>query len=98
MIQQQENYGRCPYCQAATKTEDLVLAEVVSESNGASTNDVKGADHVGNEEDNKEVHITAKDVKEAGYGINQEENKQAQVTEKRTEEVHRNAMEKKRNH
>jgi hypothetical protein len=45
MIQQQENYGRCPYCQAATKTEDLVLAEVVYKNNGNSTNDEKEVGH-----------------------------------------------------
>ena len=42
MIQQHESYGHCPYCQAATKTEDLVLAEVVYKNNGDSTKDEKG--------------------------------------------------------
>ena len=34
MFQRNENYGHCPYCQGATKTEDLILAEIVDKSNG----------------------------------------------------------------
>lgn len=98
MIQQHENYGRCPYCQAATKTEDLVLAEVVYRSNGDSTKDDKEVGHWGNGEDKNETKITSKDMKETIYGSNKETNKQTQVTEKRSDVVRKNAMEKKRHH
>ncbi len=88
MIQQHENYGRCPYCQAATKTEDLVLAEIVYKNNHDSINDEKEVDHSGNGKENKETKITPKDVKETRYGCNEEVNKQTQVPEKRSEVVH----------
>jgi isopentenyldiphosphate isomerase len=95
MIKQHENYVGCPYYQAATKTEDLVLAEVVYKNNGDSTKDEKEVGHWGNGEDKKETKITPKDVEETSYGSNEEVNKQTQVTEKRSEVVLRNAMEKK---
>jgi len=54
--------------------------------------------HWGNRDDNKETKISPRDVKETSYGSNEEVSKQIQVTEKRSDVIHRNAMEKKRNH
>jgi hypothetical protein len=95
MIQQHENFSRCPSCQASTKTKDLVLAEVVYKNNGDSTKDEKEAGQWGVREDNKETKVTPKDVKETSYGSNEEVNKQTQVTEKRSEVVCRSDMERK---
>ena len=76
MVQQHENYECCLYCQAATKTEHLVLAEVVYKNNGDSTKDEKEVGHWGNREDNKETKITQEDLKETSYGSKEEVNKQ----------------------